>query len=690
MDWSTKQSLGIDNLYMADIELQSNGQILLAGQFVWYVDYYLDQTSFAVLRLNPDGSLDSSYGDRGTAISEFVIDPVSNHPIISEARALVLQDEDKVLLAGMAYSVLQSSNVTDINIAMVRFDTSGDIDSEFGVSGHVVTNVKGGPTDDFVNAVTTIQGDGKIVTATASYGVHGYDFAVTRHQPDGSLDTSFNDIGWVKTDIRSERIIVEDPWYGTSMQTTISDDYPMALAVQGDGKIVVAGTSVKYVTYNEREALYVVVRYNVDGSLDSTFGDNGVVIQEGLGTQPGYYQHSPANYLADMVLQEDGKIVVTGNGWFDQTPPAPGFDFITIRYNSDGTRDASFGNDGVVITNGHTIKKNDYASSILLQPDGKILIGGSFTGYYGSPANSIAMIRYNSNGTLDSSFDTDGKVSLAMDRSLYNGWDDFSLNDIALQADGSIVVGGRLCRNDWCYFLLTKFNPDGSQDTDFGYDGYGYSLISYNANYSVIYLNQIAVQSDGRILVAGEIIHMVRTIGADQTLGRPPGFKNYTAHDMIVMRLLANGTIDYSFGELGGTVITDFADTDDAAFAITIQPDGKIIAAGTTWATTSNYFTEGHFDMAMARFEGLNTPLDELEGLVFEIQKLATQNVLNQGQAKSLSKILEAAIMQIDGDKYIAAISQLESFNKSVDTFVKTGVLSEELANKLKRWQMTC
>ena len=140
------------------------------------------------MRLNPDGSLDSSYGDRGTAISEFVIDPVTDQPIISEARALVLQDEGKVLLAGMAFSALQSSNVTDINIAMVRFNTSGEIDFAFGESGHVVTNIKGGPTDDFVNAVTTIQGDGKIVTATASYGVHGFDFAVTRHQPDGRLD----------------------------------------------------------------------------------------------------------------------------------------------------------------------------------------------------------------------------------------------------------------------------------------------------------------------------------------------------------------------------------------------------------------------------------------------------------------------------------------------------------------------
>ena len=683
LDWSTRQSLGIDQVAMLDFDLQNDGKILLGGYFLWYTDYYLRETRFAVIRLNADGSLDSTYGVNGTATAQFQIDPVTNQPIVSYAEALTLQADGKVLLSGVAYSVLQPSNNTDANIAMARFTPFGQIDPTFGEAGQVVTNVKGGSTDDQANAITTVQGDGKILTATVSSNIDGLDFAITRHHPDGSLDTSFNGQGWVKTDIRTKRTL-EDGWYGPELITHISNDYPVAVAVQPDGKIILGGSSIQSVDQYENESLFVLVRYNSDGSLDHTFANNGILIQEGLGTQPGLYNTAPSNYMADMALQADGKIVITGLGWFDQTPPAPGYDFVTIRYNSDGTRDTSFGTDGIVITNGHTVKKNDYPSSLLIQPDGKIIVAGDFTGYYGSPARSITLIRYNQNGTLDTSFDGDGKISLAMTRHLYGLYEDFSLEDIALQEDGSIIAGGELCYNYHCYFILSKFLSDGERDLSFGYGGTGYSVLTYSSYFSSVWLNAISTQSDGRILAVGEISRLVRMVGAERTLGRPPRSKTYTSNDMIIMRLLPDGTFDYTFGELGGVVITDFAETSDSAYAITMQPDAKILVAGSSWSTTTNYYIEGHWDLALARYEGLSSPLDELEGIVFEIQDLADDAILNEGQAKSLSKHLEAAILQIDSGNTAAARNQLESFIKSVDTFVKTNIISEDIANHLK------
>jgi uncharacterized delta-60 repeat protein len=327
------------------VAIQADGRIVTAGSTFGSTNH------FVLARHNTDGSLDTSYGTGGQVVTDFG----STAPFGS-----LIQPDGKFVLAGGADGSL------DFGVA--RFNANGSFDASFGTGGKVTTNFGGTYSAGYGVARAP---DGKIVVAGIKEFVGSgfdYDFAVARYNSDGSLDTSFGAGGKVTTDFAS------------------ADDIPYTVTVQADGKIVVAG-----MTDPGAAANFGLVRYNLDGSLDGSFGTGGKVVTD-----------FGANFEAanSVAMQADGKIVVAG---FSFGSPSNA-DFALARYNSNGSLDASFGTGGKVKTGFGS--NSDVANSFVIQPDGKILVGGSTSGGPGTGAD-YALARYNSDGSLDTSFGND-------------------------------------------------------------------------------------------------------------------------------------------------------------------------------------------------------------------------------------------------------------------------------------------
>jgi uncharacterized delta-60 repeat protein len=368
---------------------------------------------------------------------------------------------------------------------------------------------------------------------------------------DGSLDPTFGNGGIVTTD------------FGDTV------DFGNSATLQPDGKIVMAG-------YAGPELHFTVARYNADGTLDDTFDGDGWV-QANIGNP---YKGG----IADVLLQPDGKILVGG-----QSFNGSNHDFALLRYNSDGSPDASFDVDGQVTTD--FAGDEDYCYAIALQPDGKLLAAGRSlkAGNF-----DFALARYNSDGSPDTSFGTGGKMITDFAAS-----DDWGM-DVALQPDGKIVLIGTSNED----FAVARYNPNGTPDATFGTAGKVTTDFGGSEGSSAV-----VIQADGRIVVAG------------------------TAHrltaDIALTRYNPDGSLDNTFG-VNGKVTTDLAENNDFGAAIALQPDGKVLVAGQTGQ--GNTMPEIAFALARYNSDGsLDTTLNSMGWLstsIGGIQDQATDMVL--------------------------------------------------------------
>lgn len=228
------------------------------------------------------------------------------------------------------------------------------LDNSFDSDGKVTTAI--GNADDIGFSVT-VQPDEKILVAGVSSNGSDYDIALLRYNTDGSLDNSFDGDGKVTTAIRS------------------GDDVSFSVALQTDGKILVAGRSVE-----DGNADVALVRYNTNGSLDKSFNNDGKVTTAiGSGHDFGY----------SVAIQTNDKIVVAGT-----SDNGSNFDFAIVTYNTNGSLDSSFGEDGKVVTDFNNA--NDFASSVILTPEGKIVV----TGTTNTSQSVFAVARYNGDAAL--------------------------------------------------------------------------------------------------------------------------------------------------------------------------------------------------------------------------------------------------------------------------------------------------
>jgi uncharacterized delta-60 repeat protein len=413
----------------------------------------------------------------------------------------------------------------------------GDLDISFGTGGIVTTPV--GPSHDYANAIV-FQPDGKLVTAGFSYPASGYDsdFNLVRYNPDGSLDNTFGIGGTVLTPI------------GTGI------DRADALVLQPDGKLVAAGFTDNPISRYD----FALVRYNPDGSLDISFGDNGVV------TTPIGSNNDQAHSI---VLQSDGKLVVAGDGTINGSA-----DFTIVRYNTDGSLDTNFGNNGIVTT---PIGANyDLATAIVLQPDGKLVVSGS---YNAGGDYDFALVRYNPDGTLDTNFGSGGIATPP------TGIRNDQARALVLQPDGKLVAAGlSIITNDNNGFALARYNPDGTLDTGFGNGG---TLVtSIGPSFDEVY--SLNLQVDGKLVAGGTT--RVNSVTYDD--------------DFALVRYNSDGSLDTSFG-VGGIITHPVGTSSDRISALTLQPDGKLVAAGFSGNTGADA------DVTVARYlTGLHGRVD--------------------------------------------------------------------------------
>jgi len=322
----------------------------------------------------------------------------------------------------------------------------------------------------------------------------------------GDLDTSFGDGGVTRT--------------GFANSTATARD----IAIQSNGKIVVAGTI--FVSTSPRAA---IARYNADGTLGASFADGGKTFHN-LGFTNGY---------ASTVIQPDGKFLAAGGVRFSASS-----DFLVRRYNSNGTLDNSFGSAGVVTTS-FGDGTSSGVSAVLLQPDGKILVVG------GSSSN-FAIARYNSDGSLDTTFDGDGKVTTSASA-------DLLVTAGVLQPDGKIIAAGHSRNGNSLGFTLRRYNSNGSLDTSFGNAGSFITNIGTGNSFAFA----VALEPNGKIVVSGY------TDGTNDQ------------QDFAVVRINPNGSLDRTFGT-GGIVTTDVDNVTNQAGGLAIQRNGKIIIGGTS------------------------------------------------------------------------------------------------------------
>jgi uncharacterized delta-60 repeat protein len=394
-------------------------------------------------------------------------------PIEGYATSVLLQPDGRIVLAGMSFT-----NHGPNQFTAVRVNPNGTLDSGFSGDGKVAVQSQG--TDDAAFAAA-LQADGKILLAGQLYDpvAEKYDFGVVRLDTHGNLDTSFSGDGQ------------------TSIPVGPEVDSALGVAVQADGKIILVGESDVRVGDN-----YVldgsVVRLNADGSLDTTFSGDGKVLNP-MGTDN--------NASDSVVVQADGKILVAG-----QSPDANGqLSFSIFRLNTDGSVDNTFSGDGKAIFSIGT--RDSGANCMVVQPDGKIILGGYC--YVDSDLHTdFALIRLNSDGTLDTSFADGGHAIIQVSPYINN------LTSLALQADGRIVAAGTCQDNpgSYLYSSFFRFNADGTLDTTFSRDG---KMTRESVAYGVV------VQPDGRIVAGG------RSSG--------PG-----GGDFSVVRLNADGSSDMS------------------------------------------------------------------------------------------------------------------------------------------------
>jgi uncharacterized delta-60 repeat protein len=415
---------------------------------------------------------------------------------------------------------------------------AGDLDATFGTDQVGVVTVQTSSFGDELYAVA-VQTDGKVVAVgTASYGTR--PMVIMRLDADGTLDSTFGPSG--------NGLVFQG--FGSF------DAYALAVAIQpADGKIVVAGHSVSGGSRN-----MTVVRYLTDGTLDGTFGAGGVV-------QVNPEGGTISDIANDVVIQPDGKIVVAGSS----APPSGGLDVVVVRLLAEGTFDPAFGNAGVAV--GPT--GNGDVTGVALQPDGKIVVAGQNLGSKG-PA---VVVRYNSDGTIDSAFGPYG-TGVSEDGHAF-------AHRVLVQPDGKIVVSG-----NGFGAALVRWNTDGTVDHGFGIDGKAYEDLNFDMPLPG---EAVIRQPDGKLVTTSSVY----APGIDPNFGEIVGFAT-----PVVVRFNEDGSFDHRFGLFGDGYSTPAVPLDGYVedgnfFGLAQATDGRIVAVGRAELATHPL---GHVHSLIARF----------------------------------------------------------------------------------------
>ncbi len=550
----------------ASVLMQTDGKLIVSG-----TTYNGNNHDFAAVRYNSNGTLNNNFGTGGKVVTDFDNSEDQN-------TSSAIQSDGKIILAGY-------SNGLYTDLAVVRYNSDGTVDNSFGTNGKVKTDL--GNSYDSGNSVV-IQKNGKIIVAGSTNNGASYDVAVVRYDSDGSLDDTFGDRGKVNSNFGS----------GTSGNSA---------AIQSNGKIIVAGSYSNGVNSD-----FLVIRYDTSGNMDNNFGQGGSAITD--------FNNSD-DFGSSAVIQLDGRILVAGSS---------GIDFAVARYNTDGSLDNTFGTGGKVTADfGNS---DDIGSSVIVQNDGKIIVAGS-------SSNGInydfAMVRFNSDGSIDDSFGSNGKVKTEIQNS-----EDFE-SSMLIQPDDKIILVGYSSIMGGNYNLsMVRYNKDGTIDNSFGTDGKVITDLGTSYGYS----NSAVLQPDGRIDVAWNL-------------------NNGKNNDFVIVRYNNNGSLDNTFGT-NGVVTVDFGNSNDLGSAIALQTDGKIIAAG---SSNDGYSS----DFAVLRYNSLY-PVIQVSSLSLQfgnvfIDSSSTKSFFIKNTGSSLlnvdSIIIKNKVFKISQNNFSVSVGDSQKIN---------------------------
>ncbi|MBC7626960.1 T9SS type A sorting domain-containing protein [Ferruginibacter sp.] len=511
--------------------LQPDGRIVVAGSTININSGYIaiiGPETYEIARFNTDGSLDNSFNESGIILSAF--------SFANFATGVALQTDGKIVVTGNGLV----SNASNQVIQLARYNSDGNLDSSFGNGGSVQFGFR-------VNSnCVTIQNNGQILVGGS---------VLLRYNTDGTLDNLFNgngkeDIGGInEIAVQADGKIVLrlnggfslarinakgglDSTFNSNGNVTIdfggTNDQANSLAIQTDGKIILAGK-----TSTSATSSFAIARYHPNGSLDNSFSSDGKQV-----VAVGSY-----SYVNSLIIQADGKLFALGIN-----TEGSKISIATARFNAaDGSLDPNYNATGLLID--HLSQGYTFYTSAAVQPDGKILAAG----YSWNGLNvDFALTRYNINGSFDNSFSGGGKLMTD-----FGGADDRA-KDIAIQTDGKIILAGVSGGK----FAIARYNTNGSMDITFNGNGLQTTAFS-NADT----VTAVAIQKDGKIIVAGT------------------GIARYNT----------NGALDMSFGTGGRLNTTFFCDD------FKIQADGKILALGkNTFSSVARYNTDGSPDISFA------------------------------------------------------------------------------------------
>jgi uncharacterized delta-60 repeat protein len=410
------------------------------------------------------------------------------------------------------------------------FAAPGALDPTFGTGGKAVFTF-----GNCFGSSVAVQTDGRILVGGQSF-VASNDFALVRFNADGSPDTAFGSSGKVTTDFSA------------------NDDSCSRVRALSDGGILAAGTST-----GGSGKDFALARYLADGSLDTTFDpvghDGKVHLDFGMGND---------ETCSDMIVQPDGKIILVG-----YVDTGSGTDYGIARFNADGSLDTTFDTDGRQTVD--FAATNDVATSVALQPDGRILVAGYSVigGAYG-----FSMARLNADGSLDTTFGTGGLVTTDVNPMTFD-----YCQRILVLAGGKILAAGS-SNSD---FALVRYTANGALDPTFGTGG----IVTTDIDGTADTAYDLAELSDGKILAAGS-----------------------TTSDFAMACYQPNGALDPTFGT-GGKVVTDLSGSNDQCRALAVRSNGKILLAGT--AGNSTEFAVARYGAALTA-SATNAPVLRVKG----------------------------------------------------------------------------
>lgn len=459
----------------------------------------------------------------------------------------------------------------------------GDLDTTFGTNGIVTTTIG---TISQINAVA-IQPDGKILAAGQATISSKAINAIARYNNNGSLDTTFGTNG----------IITKDTAVGSSLIN--------AIAIQSDGKIVTVGSGTG--------SGITIMRFNANGSMDSSFGTNGVFTSTSVSTG------------RSIALQSDGKILAGGQSGGMKV----------ARVNSDGTLDSGFGSGGIA-----SVLSNAASDALAVQSDGKIVSTGQ-------AASSAVIARFNTDGSLDTSFAGSGVFT-------FTPYDTVNLlTAVSIQSDNKIISSGTAAGSGHPYTAMgVRFNTDGSFDTSFG--GTGKAILN---DIPSVQLTGMVLQNDGKMVSCG-----------------------YTTTQFLILRFTTNGLADSSFGTSGYT-ITQVDNTTSQANCIAIQSDQKVVVGG--YSGSSKVFTLARYLTSNPLPVNLTYYLTQGNSLIVNSPGLLTGQP--DGSSAILSSVPNYGIISTNPDGSFVYVPNL--YFNGIDSFtynISTGGVVSDVVNKVQ------